>query len=201
MMDSRHGTRPRATGIAFPEPPPDAWTDALDVDAARRFLRDALTWRGECVRHLRRTVEECSGADSLEAWLLWALGAGDQPATKALPYAVSAFPEDTTLGALRRDARDSDARAAVVAILRWRAAIIDVLADAWDTVGPGIFDMEACAAAELLFMPLNGDSSDRCAYCLLPVQHDLAAPEDITHYATCPARVGPTSQGGFDPWT
>lgn len=146
-----------------------------DEAAAATMLSELWQWRDRWRAWLEGPTADGSLTLSL-AQVLRATFAVDPPTALArLPYALAPFPPDGVAPAV----------VALAAVLRWRAAIYDFLSDAWDTLGPADFEMDACQRVAAALLP---DGPRRCGLCLAAWPEGEAAQR--THYAVCPVTSG-----------
>ena len=73
--------------------------------------------------------------------------------------------------------------------MRWRAHVVDFLADVWDTVGKPLFDMEECGyATDELLMPSPAPGIRFCPDCLERFPEPDTNGRLREHYGSCPVR-------------
>lgn len=173
--------------LRFPRVAPELLSETPPAAIVSSFVDAVLTWREAVVSFLNDPARPKFISDRLARVLSFLLGATDSADESLSPYRIYAFPPAKTAGA--------GAPSYPLRILVWRSAVVDFLADAWDTVGPDSYEPKDCANAELLFAPLNDDLL--CLDCLQP------AASTANHGASCKVRALRLSEDAAAgaPWT
>jgi hypothetical protein len=148
-----------ADALRFPRVASELLDTTPPVALVTSFSNAVNAWRAAVVAFLEEPGRSDFISDRLARVLSFLLGATERAEESLSPYRVYAFPSAEATGGL--------APSYPLRVLVWRSAIVDFLADAWDTVGPDSYEPKDCANAELLFTPLGDDVS--CFDCLQPV--------------------------------
>jgi hypothetical protein len=159
----------------FPPVPDGYWTGSSTHAGRSAFLDGARKWRADALHWLEAGSRASRLSAELSEFMRWALGDPTASPQDAGPYHVSSFPT----GALRPGARETD----TVDVLVWRARLVDMLADVWDTLGPARFEIEECREATRVLMPDETRGRHFCPYCLDP---ESPSADPAAHDANCP---------------
>ena len=167
----------------FPDLPAGFWHGTTAETAAAAFLDSVKAWRAATLTQLAQHSARDHFSPSMVRLLRHVLDA-DPGATDPLPPRLGRFPELARPG--------TPALADARAVLLWRAALIDFLADAWDVIGTPAYDLPDCAAAERWLLPHathghDTDERDICRICLEPLARRDDGAGYVVHDHRCPA--------------
>jgi hypothetical protein len=186
MMSNHLGDAP-----PFPPVAAELLTDAPRGDLVSDFLAHADAWRRATLAWL--AGPECAGhlSGGLTEFLAAALGESAALGPELEARRVSRYPlpnpAATDGAAEHRRALD---------VLVWRSRLASFLADAWDTMGPPIFELEECDLT-ISALLISRSSAMECIDCLQPLlAHDQDAQH--AHFFQCVVRLRrdrPPSEG------
>ena len=141
-----------------------------------RFLTAVRDWRPLAAGWLREAARGGVISIGLRDLVTSALGLASGEPTVSTAYLVGRFPP------LR-----SPATAHALDVLVWRSGIVDYLADAWDTIGSGAFEMRECALVIDEVLTPRSARRPTCPDCLQPLPEDTR--EAGRHALDCPIRL------------
>jgi hypothetical protein len=173
----------RAQCEPFPDLPAGFWHGTTAETAAAAFLEGVKAWRAATLTQLTQRSTGDHLSPSMVRLLRQVLG-GNPGAMDPLPTRLGQFPELARPG--------TPALADARAVLLWRAALVDFLADAWDVIGTPAYDLPDCTAAERWLLPhaTQGHDTDECDICRICLE-PLARRDDgagyVIHDHRCPA--------------
>ena len=144
-----------------------------DPEAAAALVREFAVWRDSLASYLsHETVAGLSTEITL--FLRQAVDPTALP-NQNTPYQLQAFPGIDGPNPIET----------LHQIFYWRAAVVDFLDDAWDTIGPGGLDIDECQTASNLFMPEGRYQAGLSPQCL----SSSAPSAKGQHYDLCPVRT------------
>jgi hypothetical protein len=173
----------RAQPAPFPDLPAGFWRGTTAETAAAAFLDSVEAWRAATLTQLTQRSAGDHLSPSMVRLLRHVLDA-DPGAADPLPPRLGRFPDLARPG--------TSALADARAVLLWRAALVDFLADVWDVIGTPAYDLPDCAAAERRLLPHTTDGHDTderdiCRICLEPLARRDDAAGYVVHDHRCPA--------------
>src|SRR6266446_4324310 len=170
------------TELRFPKPPfrIDRYLVELPPPdhALASYLDQIRVWRSTVLEFLDKSgggpVPEVEGLArrarmTLATFLAssWTQGVTQNAAQS--PYNTRAFP-GTALEAVSHPNVDL-----VLAVLRWRAGVVDYLSDIWDVIGEPELDVDECGAIEQFLRPAYEERM--CPFCLTEFPSDKLHPD------------------------
>jgi len=163
--------RPKTAGSAlprnlrFPQPPfridHSLIKNPIEAELTE-YLEQVAAWRRFVLAFLQTSDSENLSGFSLRArsklieFLRPEWSAEMQGHVTRSPYNICAFPLDAL--SVPRNTLES-----VLDVLRWRAGLVDYLADVWDVIGEPELDMDECSGLAEFLTPVT---ESVCSYCL-----------------------------------